>query len=194
MLNAERFARMERLYLRVLDSPPERRIAVLEESCSDDPELLRELESLLEAREHAGSFLWLGGVVGRALAKDREARYRTMREFAEDLRRLDPQQSHGVLTASTNQNIRNFFERHAKNKWYLAAALAGIAVYTWIAWPPIPPADELQLVPLTTFAASRDLPAFSPDGSRIAFSWKPPAIAHRHLREAGGRSDLARRN
>ena len=59
MLDAERFTRMERLYLRVLDSPPERRIAVLEESCSDDPELLRELESLLEAREHAGSFLWL---------------------------------------------------------------------------------------------------------------------------------------
>jgi hypothetical protein len=42
--------------LRVLDSPPERRTAVLEESCSDDPELLHEVESLLEAREEAGGF------------------------------------------------------------------------------------------------------------------------------------------
>ncbi len=57
MLDAERLARMEQLYLRVLDSPPERRAAVLEESCSDDPDLLHELESLLEAREEAGSFL-----------------------------------------------------------------------------------------------------------------------------------------
>src|SRR5689334_7342047 len=57
MLDAERFARVERLYLRVLDSPPERRSALLEESCSDDPELLHEVESLLEAREEAGSFL-----------------------------------------------------------------------------------------------------------------------------------------
>jgi hypothetical protein len=47
MLDAERFARVERLYLRVLDSPPERRGALLEESCSDDPELLHEVESLL---------------------------------------------------------------------------------------------------------------------------------------------------
>ncbi|MBV9182129.1 MAG: hypothetical protein JO356_12535, partial [Acidobacteria bacterium] len=57
MMDAERWARVERLYLRVLDSPPERRTAVLEESCSDDPELLHELESLLEARQEAGSFL-----------------------------------------------------------------------------------------------------------------------------------------
>ncbi|MBV8841720.1 MAG: serine/threonine-protein kinase [Bryobacterales bacterium] len=57
MMDAERWARVERLYLRVLDAPPERRTAVLEESCSDDPELLQELESLLEAREQAGPFL-----------------------------------------------------------------------------------------------------------------------------------------
>lgn len=57
MLDAERLACVERLYQRVLDSPPERRSAVLEESCSNDPELLHELESLLKAREEAGSFL-----------------------------------------------------------------------------------------------------------------------------------------
>jgi hypothetical protein len=57
MLDAERLARVERLYQRVLDSPPERRSAVLEESCSDDPDLLHELESLLKAREEAGNFL-----------------------------------------------------------------------------------------------------------------------------------------
>lgn len=56
-MDAERWAHLERLYQRVLDSPPERRTAVLEQSCSDDPELLHELQSLLEAREEAGNFL-----------------------------------------------------------------------------------------------------------------------------------------
>lgn len=57
MMDAERWARVEQIYLRVLDFPPERRTMVLEESCSDDPDLLQELESLLEAREEAGHFL-----------------------------------------------------------------------------------------------------------------------------------------
>lgn len=41
----------------MLAYPSERRSAVLEECYSDDPDLLRELNSLLQAREEAGDFL-----------------------------------------------------------------------------------------------------------------------------------------
>jgi eukaryotic-like serine/threonine-protein kinase len=57
MLDAQRWERLQRLYERVVDCPPERRSAVLQESCSDDLDLRRELESLLKSREEAGSFL-----------------------------------------------------------------------------------------------------------------------------------------
>ncbi len=56
-MDSERWRRVERVYHSVLAYPSERRAAVLEESCSGDPDLLRELKSLLEAREQAGSFL-----------------------------------------------------------------------------------------------------------------------------------------
>jgi serine/threonine protein kinase/Flp pilus assembly protein TadD len=56
-MDSERWRRVERVYHSVLAYPSERRAAVLEESCSGDPDLLRELKSLLEAREQAGTFL-----------------------------------------------------------------------------------------------------------------------------------------
>jgi tetratricopeptide (TPR) repeat protein len=56
-MDSERWKRVERVYYSVLACPSERRAAVLEESCSGDPDLLHELISLLEAREQAGSFL-----------------------------------------------------------------------------------------------------------------------------------------
>ena len=40
-MDAERWRRVERVYHSVLAYPSERRAAVLEESCSDDPDLLR---------------------------------------------------------------------------------------------------------------------------------------------------------
>ncbi len=56
-MDSDRWRRVELVYHSVLAYPSERRAAVLEESCSGDPDLLRELKSLLEAREQAGSFL-----------------------------------------------------------------------------------------------------------------------------------------
>jgi Tol biopolymer transport system component len=137
--------------------------------------------ALLDSRPVAVGGRGLGAVLRKVLAKDRDARYRTMREFAEDLRRLDPHQSNALLSAPAIRNIRTLFGRHANTKWYLAAALGGIAAYAWIAGRAPPPGGELQLVPLTTFAGSKDFPAFSPDGSWIAFSWKPPGDSAQHI-------------
>src|SRR6266702_3423317 len=56
-MNRHEWHRVEEVYHCVLASSPERRAAVLEESCSGDAELRREVESLLAARESAGDFL-----------------------------------------------------------------------------------------------------------------------------------------
>jgi Tol biopolymer transport system component len=66
-------------------------------------------------------------------------------------------------------------QTHSSRRRMLAAALlsalAGLAAYVWM--PGRNPRRDLPLtvVPLTTFGGSKDYPAFSPDGSRFAFSW-----------------------
>jgi Tol biopolymer transport system component/serine/threonine protein kinase len=56
-MNAERWNRIAEIYESVIACPPANRGALLDEACSSDGELRRELESLLQAREEAGSFL-----------------------------------------------------------------------------------------------------------------------------------------
>lgn len=56
-MNSERWKQVERVYYGVVASPSSRRSAILDELCLDDAEMRREVESLLEAREQAGSFL-----------------------------------------------------------------------------------------------------------------------------------------
>ena len=53
----ERWAKIERIFNRVLEADGSRRIAVLEESCSGDESLRREVESLLAHHQNAGGFI-----------------------------------------------------------------------------------------------------------------------------------------
>ena len=145
--------------------------------------------ALLDSRPVAVAGRGLGAVLSKALAKDREGRYCTIREFAEDLRQLDPQQSHGLLTASANQNTRTFFGRHANKKWYLAAALAVASVlfvWRWATSPVQRTREIATTVPLTPLSGSKDrprgpipltgmegfelYPAFSPDGKQLLYT------------------------
>lgn len=50
-MKADRFARLKQVLLRARDMPEEARLAYLDESCADDPELRREAESLLAHRD-----------------------------------------------------------------------------------------------------------------------------------------------
>ena len=56
-MQPERWKRIEQLYHSVLASPRTRRAAVLDQLCSDDQDMRREVESLLNAREQADIFL-----------------------------------------------------------------------------------------------------------------------------------------
>src|SRR6202008_11554 len=49
--------RIAEIYDSVVEAPPAIRTAMLDEACRSDKDLRREIESLLEAREQAGSFL-----------------------------------------------------------------------------------------------------------------------------------------
>src|SRR5215831_1349136 len=53
----ERWAKIERIFNRVLETAENRRNAVLEESCAGDESLRREVESLLAHHQTSGSFI-----------------------------------------------------------------------------------------------------------------------------------------
>lgn len=61
-MDSERWKRIEQVYYGVLASPPMNRAGMLEELCSDDQEVRREVESLLDARGEAGHFLSAGNL------------------------------------------------------------------------------------------------------------------------------------
>ncbi|MBV8819805.1 MAG: serine/threonine-protein kinase, partial [Acidobacteriaceae bacterium] len=56
-MDSEHWKRIERVYYSLLASPSMHRAALLDELCSDDQDVRQEVESLLNAREHAGDFL-----------------------------------------------------------------------------------------------------------------------------------------
>jgi hypothetical protein len=53
----ERWKRIESRYHSALERPPENRQAFLDNACSQEPDLRREVESLLARADEAGSFL-----------------------------------------------------------------------------------------------------------------------------------------
>src|SRR5690348_12002416 len=62
-MDAERWKRIEEVYYNVQASPL-RRAAILDELCPHDPDIRNEVESLLNASEHAGNFLSVDDFTG----------------------------------------------------------------------------------------------------------------------------------
>src|SRR3954447_17544014 len=62
-MRADLWPRVEEVYHDVAEAPPENRAALLDVSCCDDPELRREVEALLDARDRLGDFLAPEGLV-----------------------------------------------------------------------------------------------------------------------------------
>lgn len=115
----------------------------------------------------------LDAIVGKALQKDRDARYQNMSELAADLERLQKELS--VPSAA-----RNTAKKPARSRWVIAvASTAALLVLFLLGWfvrsfgPGSHAAEPptLSVVPLTSFAGFKDFGSLSPDGSRIAFSW-----------------------
>jgi serine/threonine protein kinase len=56
------WARLNDIFHRVIEAPVDQRAALLDEACADDPELRREIESLIAAHDRAGDFIEKPGV------------------------------------------------------------------------------------------------------------------------------------
>jgi eukaryotic-like serine/threonine-protein kinase len=56
-MDAEKWKKVSELYEAALDLPAEKQRVFVRDACAEDEELLREVESMLRAREKAGSFL-----------------------------------------------------------------------------------------------------------------------------------------
>src|SRR5215510_14571820 len=64
MMDANRWKQIKEVYDHALDLCGDEREVFLAEACGDDPDLRREVESLLAAHEDAGSFLQSPAVEG----------------------------------------------------------------------------------------------------------------------------------
>jgi len=82
-LTPERWAQIEELFHRASECEPEHRTGLLDEACSDDPELRREVEALLSCQESAGDHLKSAvnaavNAVGFPLAGETVSHYRIL--------------------------------------------------------------------------------------------------------------------
>jgi eukaryotic-like serine/threonine-protein kinase len=123
----------------------------------------------------------LDRIISKALQNDREARYQTTRELGADLQNLKNRPKPGP-TAAVYKNRpferpQDFASPRRLPRRTLIAAMAltaGPALTWYIRTTRSGSRSEgptLSAVPLTSFAGYKDFGSFSPDGSRIAFSW-----------------------
>jgi eukaryotic-like serine/threonine-protein kinase len=106
----------------------------------------------------------LAKLVNRCLRKDPERRMQhieDVRVILQDLR------AEVVAPASLHVKRRNY-----RGPFFAAGvlAIAGL-VALWAAWNHRSNPSEMRLVPLTAYPGVETAPAFSPDGTQVAFSW-----------------------
>jgi len=107
-------------------------------------------------------------IVGKALERDRAARYQTAAELRADLERVRHTPSAGSARTPSQPKRKRLSPK-------LLAAVAALLLLAVAAWrmAPLysrgtPPALP---TPFTSFPGHETDPAFSPDGSKIAFAW-----------------------
>lgn len=122
----------------------------------------------------------LKSVISKALAKDKAARYRTMDEFAYDFQNVEVKGERAIVSQRLRDVLAPVF--HGRN-WRVIALVPVLALpgYVWFARRDAPADANLKFTSLTTFGGSKQYPAFSPDGSRSAFSWRASNKETHHI-------------
>jgi Tol biopolymer transport system component/predicted Ser/Thr protein kinase len=103
--------------------------------------------------------------VEKALEKNPDDRYQSMRDLVVDLRR----------TSRRSEELAAPGAAGARTAWWLGGTAAGIVALALGAWllyvkgPPPAPAAHLEYTPLTSFTDPVTSPSLSPDGRMLAF-------------------------
>ena len=121
----------------------------------------------------------LSATIDRALSKDPADRYQSMGEMLRELRQVG--RSVGLLGSSDSQGAVIPYVplgRRSASRWMWPMTLLGLALVAGLGlWfyslrtPPQQPRPPLRTNPLTSYLGMENLPAFSPDGKQVAFSW-----------------------
>ena len=128
-------------------------------------------------------------VVEKALEKSPAERYQSMREMVVDLRRSQRPPAHQPLTprsgdavAGVEEAIASIEPKRAPTSPKLlkiglgifaiaAIAIGAVGIYRWLRPHHSQEQANLTAIPFTALPGQATSPAFSPDGSRIAFAW-----------------------
>ena len=121
----------------------------------------------------------LSATIDRALSKDPADRYQSMGEMLRDLRQVG--RAVGLLGSSDSQGAVIPYVplgRQSARRWMWAMSLLGVALLVGLGlWfsslppRPQPSGPPPRAIPLTSYVGMEILPAFSPDGKQVAFSW-----------------------
>jgi serine/threonine protein kinase/Tol biopolymer transport system component len=117
----------------------------------------------------------LDQVIRKSLEKDADLRYQSAAELRTDLKRIKRDSSSSSSSARIENigQLRKPRSRHLIWSVPLAAAflLATAFAAYWFRRAPVRPAQNLTVVPLTSYPGAEQYPSFSPDGNEIAFIW-----------------------
>ncbi len=107
----------------------------------------------------------------RCLRKDPARRYQTMADLKVALEDLQTE------SASTRPRLVPVAPPHRRTRLLWLALLAMPLVYiTWrVSRPAVVPPEPVHADPLTTLPGAELYPALSPDGDRVAFTWRGPS-------------------
>jgi Tol biopolymer transport system component len=131
----------------------------------------------------------LNAILSRALDKDREARYQTIRDLEQDLQDFTLHRTVGDSPIASRKRV-SAHTGGTRTRGLRQAALAAVAALVvglgllWVLSPKArvslpatregespPDTRPLRIVPVTSFSGYSNQGSFSPDGREIAFSW-----------------------
>jgi len=113
-------------------------------------------------------------VIHKGMEKDRELRYQSAAEMRADLRRLKRNSESSKQQASISQELKAKPDRSVLRTATLllaSAVLVVLAAFAYLRWRHRPEFPSLTPVQFTALPGWAAFPAFSPDGTRIAFIW-----------------------
>ncbi len=141
----------------------------------------------------------LDQMINKLMEKDPDLRYQTAADLRADLKRLHRDKTSGhtaaqsaALTAATSKRKFSGWLWGAGAVVLAAAALSG---WFYFSAPKKYSGPPPRLAPFTSSPGDKDLPAFSPDGNEMAFSWqgensKDQSVYHIYVQLVGAGAPL----